>query len=64
MRVFLRYVDGRPSTFGVRYKVIDPKTNRLVYDNRDAFINGPGQTFERFRQAEMTNRIAQVNGAI
>ena len=60
----LDYVDGRPSTFGISYEVIDPKTNTLVYDNADRFVNGPGQTFERFKQAEMANKIAKANGAI
>ena len=60
----LDYVDGRPSSFGVRYKVIDPDTNKLVYDDSARFINGPEQEFNRFIRSDMQNKINEANGVI
>ena len=60
----LDYVDGRPSTFGVRYEVIDPATGKRVHSDRPTFENGPGQEFSRFASSEMQHRIDEVNGRI
>ncbi len=60
----LDYVDGRPSSFGVTYIVIDPATKKKVYDNVDVFDNGPGQQFDRFISSDMQNRINIANGVI
>jgi len=60
----LDYVDGRPSTYGINYQVFDPNTGKLVHFASPTFENGPGQSFNRFRKADMQEQIAKVNGAI
>ena len=56
----LDYVDGRPSTFGVKYEVVDPGTGIEVHRNGKIFINGPGQEFNRFSSVEMQQKISQA----
>jgi DNA/RNA non-specific endonuclease len=50
-------VPGRPDQIFVEYKVLNPKTGKVVFDNVDKFNNVANETFARVSKSEIATKL-------